>query len=95
MYITNFQHFLDEQGNIPVTMPKEARELANFFALLVDDASLEDYDAAPTIRCIEKNCEGLIIPIMVFDTDEIHWSCTRCEAKGIITGWQGTKWDNR
>ena len=29
-------HFLDEQGNIPKQMPKEARELASFFALVVD-----------------------------------------------------------
>ena len=36
---------LDEDGNIPTDMPKEARELANFLALLIDDASMGDYDA--------------------------------------------------
>jgi hypothetical protein len=39
MYITNFQHYLDKDGNIPKDMPKEARELANFLALLIDEAS--------------------------------------------------------
>jgi len=53
MYITNFQHFLNEEGNIPTDMPKEARELANFLALLIDDASTGDYDAKPTIRWID------------------------------------------
>lgn len=95
MHITNFQHFLNEDGCIPVNIPKKARELANFLALLVDEASLENYDSEPTVRCIEKNCQGLIVPIIVFESDEIHWFCTQCQAKGIITTWQGTKWDNR
>lgn len=29
------QHFLDESRNIPKQMPKEARELASFFALVI------------------------------------------------------------
>jgi len=29
-------HFLDDKGNIPTEMPKEARELASFLALVVD-----------------------------------------------------------
>ena len=94
MYITNFQHFLDEQGNILQKMPKEARELANFLALLIDDASLLDYDAEPTVRCIEKGCEGLIVPTYIEEDDEIFWVCIKCKTKGVITNWHGTKWDN-
>jgi len=94
MYITNFQHYLDEQGNIPQKMPKEARELANFLALLIDDASSLDYDAEPTIRCIEKGCEGLIVPTYIEEDDEIFWVCVKCKTKGVITHWRGTKWDN-
>jgi hypothetical protein len=94
MYVTNFQHFLDEQGNIPTNMPKEARELANFLALLIDDASTGDYDAEPTIRCIEEGCEGLIVPTLIEDENEIYWVCIACKKKGVITDWRGTKWDN-
>lgn len=94
MYITNFQHYLDKNGNIPTNMPKEARELANFFALLIDDASTGDYDSEPTIRCIEKGCKGLIVPTIIEDTNEIYWVCTECKTKGIITDWRNTKWDN-
>jgi hypothetical protein len=36
MYISNMQHFLDETGNIPIQMPKQARELASFMAFVVD-----------------------------------------------------------
>lgn len=75
-------------------MPKEARELANFLAMLIDDASTGDYDAEPTIRCIEKKCEGLIVPMLVEDENEIYWTCVKCKTKGVITHWRGTKWDN-
>lgn len=94
MYITNFKHFLDENGNIPTDMPKEAREFANFLALLIDDASTGDYDAEPTIRCIEKKCSGLIVPTLVEENNEIYWVCIKCKTKGIITNWHNTKWDN-
>lgn len=94
MYVTNFQHFLDEQGNIPTVVPKDARELANFLALLIDDASKGDYDAEPTIRCIEKGCMGLIVPTLIEDENEIYWVCVKCKTKGVIADWRGTKWDN-
>lgn len=94
MYITNFQHFLDEQGSIPKNIPKDARELANFLALLIDDASTGDYDAEPTIRCIKKGCDGLIVPTLIEENDDISWVCVECKTKGIISDWRGTKWDN-
>jgi len=94
MHITNFKHFLDENGNIPTDMPKEARELANFLALLIDDATNGDYDAEPTIRCTEKGCEGLVVAFVTHDTDDIYWVCPLCKTNGYITDWRGTKWDN-
>jgi hypothetical protein len=33
MYISQMPHFLDEKGNIPKEMPKEARELASFHGI--------------------------------------------------------------
>jgi hypothetical protein len=94
MYITNFQHFLDENGNIPTDMPKEARELANFLALLVDNASTGDYDAEPTISCIQKGCKGLIVTALIEENDDTYWVCVHCNTKGVITDWRGTRWDN-
>lgn len=93
-HITNFQHFLDEDGNIPTTIPQEARELANFMALLVNDATSGDYDSEPAIRCIEKGCIGLIVPTLMVENDEIFWVCMNCKTNGVISNWRGTKWDN-
>lgn len=54
------QHFLDDQGNIPKQMPKEAREIASFFALVIDTATKISPTrlTATQIRCFEKQCQG-------------------------------------
>lgn len=97
MYISNMTHFLNEQGNIPKEMPKEARELASFHAMVVDSTTI----TMPTIltstdlRCFKKACHGLIKTAVKHDDGEIHWYCPECENEGVISQWQGTRWDNR
>jgi len=27
-------------------------------------------------------------------SEEIHWYCPECENEGLISNWQGTRWDN-
>ena len=44
MYITKMTHFLNEKGNIPQDIPKEAREPGNFLALIVDSTTLNEYE---------------------------------------------------
>ncbi|MFA5818244.1 MAG: hypothetical protein WC854_03075 [Bacteroidales bacterium] len=97
MYISNMTHFLDETGNIPKQMPKEARELASFFALVID-ATIKKSPSTVTftdIRCFKKRCDGLIRSELLSANDEIHWICSKCQNEGRINGWQKTKWDNR
>ena len=90
-------HFLDEKGNIPTEMPKQARELASFMALVVDTTTktLPSTLTSTDIRCFNKGCHGLIKTALMPKTEEIHWYCPDCENEGVISGWQGTKWDNR
>ena len=97
MYITNMTHFLDESGNIPTQMPKEARELANFLALVVDETTKESSSTVipTTIRCFKKKCEGTINSDFFKENKEIHWLCSKCQNEGIISDWQKTRWDNR
>lgn len=97
MYISNMTHFLDESGNIPKEMPKQARELASFLALVVD-ATTKTMPSTLTstgIRCFKKGCHGLVKSSMRLATNEINWYCPDCEEEGLISEWQGTKWDNR
>jgi hypothetical protein len=91
------QHFLDETGNIPKQMPKEAREMASFLALIVDATTKNSpFTLTQTeIRCFEKKCQGLIKSEVLKENNEIHWVCSKCQNEGRISRWKLTKWDNR
>lgn len=97
MYISNMQHFLDKQGDIPKQMPKEAREFASFHALVVDATTrkMPSILTSTEIRCFKKGCHGLIKSSISPDGKEIHWYCPECENEGVISEWQRTRWDNR
>ena len=97
MYISNMTHFLDETGNIPKQMPKEARELASFMALVVDTTTKNiPFTLTQTdIRCFEKGCHGLIKSEVLKANNDIHWVCSKCPNEGKISDWKLTKWDNR
>ena len=95
MYIAKMTHFLNEKGNIPKDIPKEARELGNFLALIVDSTTRYGiYELYPTdIRCFEKDCEGIIQSEITGNNSEIHWLCPECRAEGYISEWENTKWN--
>jgi len=95
MFISNLTHYLDTDGNIAKEMPKSARELASFQSLVVDEATKEPQPPtlATELRCRNKKCKGIIE--VEFDGDVIEWWCTDCNEAGRISGWQGSKWDNR
>jgi hypothetical protein len=97
MYISNMQHFLDEKGNIPKQMPKEARELASFFALVIDATTKKSPFTLSEIelRCFEQGCLGIIKSEILKESNEIHWVCSKCQNEGRISNWKLTKWDNR
>jgi len=96
MYITQMTHFLDESGNIPIQMPKEARELASFMALVVDATTKEKslVGINTGIRCFQKKCEGHINSEIDGHNADIHWKCSKCNNEGTIGSWKGTRWDN-
>jgi len=96
MYISNLTHFLNDQENIPTQMPKEARELANFLALIVDVTTRTKPSTLTStdIRCFQKGCHGFVKSAIRPKEGEIHWYCPECKNEGVISQWQGTKWNN-
>lgn len=96
MYISNMTHFINEEGNIPKTSPKEAIEFANFHALIVDATTMHArYDFYPTdIRCFNRNCEGDIQSEIIEENYKIHWFCPECGKEGYISEWEETRWNN-
>lgn len=97
MYISNMQHFLDDKGNIPKHMPKEGRELASFFALVIDATTKKSPFTLSEIelRCFEQGCLGIIKSEILKESNEILWVCSKCQNEGRISNWKLTKWDNR
>tara|TARA_R110002049_G_scaffold309101_2_gene516893 strand:+ start:19638 stop:19877 length:240 start_codon:yes stop_codon:yes gene_type:complete len=75
-------------------MPSEARQLASFLALIVDEAS--GFAASMAIdlslRCRSKGCAATILAQRQ-SSDEIVWRCMTCDESGVIRNWSGTKWD--
>lgn len=95
-YVTDLQHFLDEEGEIVADIPTEARQLASFFALIVDDASCfaESKADEVNVRCRSEGCPSQILAHRE-PADEIVWHCPTCDQNGVIRNWSGTKWDRR
>ncbi len=64
-YITNLTHFLDDTGNIPGSMPKEARNLASFLALVVDEVNRyfprTDKGIETSINGFKPTCTATVI----------------------------------
>jgi hypothetical protein len=97
MYITDITHLLHASVKMPKEMPEEARELVGFLTLVIDTTTknLPDSLTITDVKCFKKGCSGMIKSAFRPDTDEIHWYCPDCEVDGLISSWQGTKWDNR
>jgi hypothetical protein len=78
-------------------MPKEAREMVSFLALIIDTTTRNNPTTLTStdIMCFKKGCSGMIKTALIPNTSEIHWYCLDCENEGVISEWQKTKWSNR
>jgi hypothetical protein len=96
-YVTNITHYLDDEGEIVATIPAPARKLASFLVLLIDSITSESLPTTlpSEIRCRKRGCYGQIIISLDDITGPINWQCSQCDHHGIISQWQGSKWDNR
>jgi hypothetical protein len=97
MYITDIRHLLDASLKMGEEMPAEARDLSMFVTRIVDSTTktLPQTLTFTDVTCFRKGCDGLIKSSLRPDNDEIHWFCPACEKEGLISNWQGTKWDHR
>jgi hypothetical protein len=82
-------HFLDESGNIPKTIPKQAREISAFFSLVIDE-TMEKLPSTLTstgIRCFRKGCFGIISSAIDLDENKLFWKCSKCKYSGTLIGF--------
>ena len=90
MLIVDLRHWLLPDGSL---VP-EAR-LAPHIALIVECATNCFGDGMTTMVCrhrdTRRQCDGLIC--IANKEGTLHWACASCADGGVITGWQGTRWD--
>jgi hypothetical protein len=96
-YVTDITHFLDDQGEVSVDMPREARQLASFLVLVIDATSrnIASDNQDINIRCRKADCTGQIRASLASTNDVIEWFCPDCGHNGVIRNWQATKWNQR
>ena len=95
-YVTDITHFLDETGNIPVSLPKPASQLASFLAIIIDETTRTASEVFNDIEltCAAEDCTGSILSRFESETDDIIWNCPDCGSNGVIRNWQNTKWNH-
>ena len=96
MFISNITHFLNKSGGITKDMPSEAKEMASLLTLIIEAST--DFESesgfSTEINCINKGCKGIIRSTILFEeNNEIFWQCPVCGEEGIITEWEGSRWD--
>jgi hypothetical protein len=94
-WIVDLRHYLTPTGTL-ADLPPRARILAQYWTQIVAQGS--NFDEPITLRCrrrpLRRLCEGLLEISLDRDFDSIVWRCPVCEDNGVISGWQGTFWDN-
>lgn len=99
--ITNLQHFLDEDGNIPENIPGPALNLALFLGSIAGWVTSYEVsrDERTNVPCRHsrgrRRCVGTIYAWLDPDGSTIVWECPVCHEGGTIRGWEGTAWDRR
>lgn len=80
------QNFNDESGDIPKSVPKQAREISAFFSLVIDETikTLSSTLTSTGIRCFRKRCTGIISSLIFLEKNEIYWECSKCRNSGTI-----------
>ena len=94
-WVVDLRHYLKPGGAL-AEMPGRARRLAEYWTEIVAQAS--NFDEPITLRCRRRPgrraCAGTLEIGFDRDFSAIIWCCTVCGDNGVISGWQGSFWDN-
>ena len=101
-YITQLIHFLDENGNIPLDIPDEARGLGAFLGSVVAwvtnhvEPEVTNITNCPCIGELHgHHCLTEVMASYHPDSGVINWECPACESNGVITNWELSSYDRR
>lgn len=97
-WITDFNHFLDEKGDL-ISEPAQARALAAYLTAIVLMASYPDPEYPPEykVKCRRrpnrKPCNEEIAGWVDPENEDIFWICPKCQDRGRISNWRHSMWD--
>lgn len=97
-YVSDLTHWLDEDGMLPMGMPKEFYALVNYHGAIVRASSSHpgSTQLCSAVACRRrpgrKPC-GSTLTIINRPDHVIHWVCPGCGEQGYISNWQGTIYD--
>lgn len=97
MYVTDLRHFHD----LPADAPSPARNLAHHLGNIVRAASAGDVGTAwvSALPCRRRpgrsRCPGRIVVVRFELPARIAWGCDSCADEGVISGWEGSRFDLR
>ncbi len=96
-YITDLRHCLNKNGDIPENIPIPAYDMSIFMVSIVEKVTAAfpfvKANIKTGIQCRTKTCRGDIIGALDGLTDPVLWGCEKCGDNGMISDWQGSKWD--
>jgi hypothetical protein len=95
-WVIDLRHYLTNTGALAELLAR-ARSLAEYWTTIVAQGT--NFDEPVTLRCRRRpQCHAWTGTLDIrFDDDflEIIWCCPVCGDNGVISGWQGSFWDNR
>jgi len=93
-FITDITHFLDDAGELK-EMPASVHRMAEFLVAIIDAVTRVYPNVAHDtgISCRKRGCQGSLQASLQTLDGEITWWCPICEQNGVVSNWQGTKWD--
>jgi hypothetical protein len=100
-FITSMNHFLDEKGSIPQSLPKRARRFAENLGAIVVCVTAQPRPGSGTMmvpcwnKINRKQCSGMIDACIDLGSFNIFWHCLECGDHGSISGWKNTLWDGK
>lgn len=97
VFVSDLRHFLD----MPDDAPAPARRMAAHLARIVEagTASPSGEATRSSVRCTRRpgrrRCVGVIELVRLDVPPSIEWWCPVCGDDGVVSGWEGSPFDQR
>jgi repressor LexA len=94
-HVSDISLYLNDVGLLK-EMPASVRRMAEFLVAIVDAVTRK----CPTIGyptgvpCRKRGCKGSVLGSLQLADGRITSWCLLCQQHGVISGWQGMKWDH-